>query len=89
VQAKNRWNVDALISEEDGRTFAEAALETELGDRLIGIGHARLSPDDIDVPQIGHELAVARALRNLGTRLLATTSADIEGMTDEPVCLDH
>jgi Domain of unknown function (DUF1876) len=89
VRAKKRWHVDVLISEGYGRTLAEAALETELGDRLIGVGHARLSPDDIDVPEIGHELAVARALRNLGTRLLATTSADIEGMTDEPVCLDH
>jgi uncharacterized protein DUF1876 len=89
VRAKKRWHVDVLISEDDGLTFAEAALETELGDRLIGIGHARLSPDDIDVPEIGHELAAARALRNLGTRLLATTSADIEGMTDEPVCLEH
>ena len=53
------------------------------------LDNARLSPDDIDVPEIGHELAAARALRNLGTRLLATTSADIEGMTDEPVCLEH
>jgi len=89
VRAKRRWHVDVLISEDEGRTFAEAALETELGDRLIGVGHARLSPDDMDVPEIGHELAVARALRNLGTRLLATTSADIEGIIDEPVCLDH
>ena len=89
MRAKRRWHVDVLISEDEGRTFAEAALETELGDRLIGVGHARLSPDDMDVPEIGHELAVARALRNLGTRLLATTSADIEGIIDEPVCLDH
>ena len=89
MRTKKRWHVDVLISEQDDRTFAEAALETELGDRLIGVGQARLSPDDVDVPEIGHELAVARALRNLGTRLLATTSADIEGMTDEPVCLEH
>jgi hypothetical protein len=89
VLGRKRWHVDILIGDDDGRTYAEAVLETELGDRLVGFGHARLSPDDVDVPEIGHELAVARALRNLGDRLLATTSADIACMTDEPASLDR
>jgi len=62
VLAKKRWHVDVLISEDDGLTFAEAALETELGDRLIGIGHARLSPDDIDVLLFEHRAWLQRQL---------------------------
>jgi hypothetical protein len=81
------WRVDLMLGENDGQTYAEARLVTETGDRLIGIGRAYLSPDDRDVPEIGDEIAVARALRDLGTRLLDTASEDIEGITSEHVHL--
>ena len=81
------WTVDVFIGEDSGRTFAEARLHTDDDIHLLGIGRARLHPDDEDVPEIGEELAVARALSELGHRLLLTASADIEATTDERVRL--
>jgi hypothetical protein len=76
-----RWKVDIFIGEQDGHTHAEARLIP--GDRatLTGTGSARLNPSDTDVPEIGEELAVARALSDLGHQLLATTALDIEAVT--------
>lgn len=82
--AAKRWNVELFIGEQDGRTYAEARLHTELGDRLVGIGRALLNPDDLDVPEIGDELAVARALTDLGHRLLLTAAGDIGQITGKP-----
>jgi hypothetical protein len=87
MRAVKRWRVDIFIGEDDGRTYAEARLVTEIGDRLIGVGRAQLSPHDYNVPEIGDEIAVARALRNLGTNVLDTASSDIEGVTGEDVHL--
>ncbi|HZM83271.1 MAG TPA: DUF1876 domain-containing protein [Candidatus Limnocylindrales bacterium] len=82
-----RWTVDVLIGEADGRTYAEAILLTEVGDRLTGQGEARLHPEDRDVPEIGDELAVARALNDLGHRLLVTAAGDIQQVTNRDVIL--
>lgn len=88
--AAKRWRVDVFLGENDGVTYAEARLHTELGDRLVGVGHARVGPDDHDVPEIGDELAVARALTDLGHRLLVTAAGDIEQVTGErKVRLSH
>lgn len=83
MTAAKRWKADIFIGEQDGSTYAEALLHTELGDRLVGMGRARLSPDDLDVPEIGDELAVARALADLGHRLLVTAAADVEQVTGD------
>jgi len=82
-----RWTVDVLIGEADGRTYAEASLRTEVGDMLTGRGLALLHPDDHDVPEIGDELAVARAFDDLGHRLLVMAAGDIEQVTEEQVIL--
>ena len=82
IEAKT-WRIDVYIGENDGRTYAEARLHTELGDRLSGIGLAQVHPNDRDVPEIGEELAVARALTDLGHRLLLTTSGDIRQVTGD------
>lgn len=50
-------------------------------------GRARLNPADNDIPEIGDELAVARALTDLGHRLLLTAAADIGAVTGERVAL--
>lgn len=50
-------------------------------------GLARLNPADRDVPEIGDELAVARALSDLGHQLLDTAAGDIEQITHRPVHL--
>ncbi|RPF21363.1 DUF1876 domain-containing protein [Myceligenerans xiligouense] len=77
------WNVvvqlfDADDVETDGtETTAHAVLTTSSGTSLEGHGRARRNPDDPEVPEIGEELATARALRDLADRLLKATSADI------------
>lgn len=89
MTAMKRWEIDIFIGEDEGRTYAEARLNTEVGDSLVGVGRARLNPHDHDVPEIGDELAVARALSDLGHRLLVTAAGDIQQATREPVALVH
>ncbi len=84
-----RWRVEIFVGEDEGRTYAEARLRTEVGDHLVGVGRARLNPDDDDVPEIGDEIAVARALTDLGHRLLITAALDLEQVTTGPVRLTH
>jgi len=90
MPAMKRWTVDIFIDEDDeGHTYAEARLDSGADTRLTGVGRARLNPADADVPEIGDELAVARALTDLGHRLLVTTAADIQTITREHVDLRH
>ncbi|MDG6101391.1 DUF1876 domain-containing protein [Dactylosporangium aurantiacum] len=81
------WNVDVSIGEDDGRTYAEARLEAGDATQLRGYGEARLNPADEDVPEIGDELAVARALSDLGHRVLVAAATDIQATSGEPVHL--
>jgi hypothetical protein len=76
-----RWTVVVDIDEHDGRTRAQARLHTRDTDNLIGVGLARLNTADRDVPEIGDELAVARALSDLGHKLLTTAADDLEAVT--------
>jgi hypothetical protein len=87
MRAMKRWRVDLMIGEDEGRTYAEARLKTELGDRIVGVGWAQVSSDDYDVPEIGDEIAVARALRDLGSRVLDTASRDVASVTNSEVSL--
>ncbi len=86
AEAKN-WHVDVYIGEHEGETHAEARLRPEENVTLTGKGNARLNPIDRDVPEIGDELAVARALSDLAHKLLHAAADDIEGMTHERVRL--
>ena len=61
----------------DEITTAHAVLTTSSGTSLEGFGHSRRNPADASVPEIGEELAAARALRDLADRLLKATSDDI------------
>jgi hypothetical protein len=87
MAAMKRWNVEILIGEVDNRTYAEAQLYDEIRDDLVGTGQARLRPAEPDIPEIGDEIAVARALSDLGHRLLATAADDLESATHEHVSL--
>ena len=77
-----RWTVVIDIDEHDGRTRAVARLRTRDTDRLVGIGLARRNPANRDVPEIGDELAAARALSELGHQLLSAAADDIEAVTN-------
>lgn len=81
------WSVEVLIGERDGQTHAEARLRTKDDTHLTAVGRARLRPTDRDVPEIGAELATARALADLSHQLLQAAIDDIEGVTHQPVTL--
>lgn len=81
------WSVRIDIGEHDGRTRAVAHLHTQDTERMVGVGFARLNPVDPDVPEIGDEIAVARALSDLGHRLLDAAAGDLEGVIHSPAHL--
>ena len=81
------WTVQVTIDEEGDRTRADAVLHTRDATALRGTGRARRNPVDPDVPEIGDELAVARALSALAHELLEAASADIEAVVGGPVRL--
>jgi len=84
----SRWQVEVFLGERDGRTHAEARLHTSDRTHLVGTGTARLNPRDRDVPEIGEELAAARALSDLAHKLVEAAASDIEGVTRQRVVLD-
>lgn len=78
-----RRHVTVELISEDGRTTARAVLAT--GERTRrGTGDAWRKRTDFDIPEIGDELAVGRALVDLGSHLIADAAHDIgsvEGRT--------
>jgi Rv2632c-like len=87
MPAMKRWTVDVYIDEDEGRTYAEARLHSGADVQLVGVGRAKLNPADRDIPEIGDELATARALSDLGHRLLIATASDIGAVTGKPTAL--
>ena len=83
------WTVEIAIDEHENQTRAEARLATNDGRSLSGVGTARLNPSDMNVPEIGDELAASRALAELAHRLLNAAADDIESTTSKPAHLDH
>ena len=82
------WTVEIFIGEKEDRTHAEARLSSERSAReLSGEGTARRNPTDSDVPEIGDELAAARALSDLAHHLLDAAAEDIGAVTNEHVHL--
>jgi hypothetical protein len=82
------WRVTIHLfdgDDESRTTTAHAILTTTAGTSLLGTGRARRRPDDADVPEIGDELAAARALRALADQLLEATSGDISAVVHHPV----
>lgn len=77
------WTVEVSIDEHQGLTRAKARLRWRERE-TVGVGMARLNPADRDVAEIGDELAVARALSDLGNRIKAEAAEDIESVTHEP-----
>ncbi|GLI27732.1 hypothetical protein ARHIZOSPH14_19740 [Agromyces rhizosphaerae] len=84
MYATKHWDVTVEIDEEEDTTTARASVVTPSGQDVTGVGKADRNPHDPNVPAIGDELAVARALRNLSERLLHTTERDITHLTGEP-----
>jgi hypothetical protein len=84
MDAMKTWTVQVDIDEHEGRTRAVARLRAAGGQTMAGTGLARLNPADRDVPKIGDELAVARALSELSHHLLDVAARDIEQSSGVP-----
>ncbi|GAA2121568.1 DUF1876 domain-containing protein [Nocardioides bigeumensis] len=81
------WTVRIDLGEHDGHTRAIARLHTGDATSLVGTGLARLSPSDPDVPEIGDEVAVARALAQLSRVLLGVAADDLSEVLHDAVDL--
>jgi hypothetical protein len=66
--AQQHWDVRLELREDGAHCEVIAHLDT--GDRsLAGVGRSRRNPLDPSVPQVGEELATARALHDLAHHL--------------------
>jgi hypothetical protein len=81
-----RRHVTVDVITHDDQTTARALL-TEDGRTRQGTGDARRKPGDFDVPEIGGELAVGRALVDLGVRLIEDAAHDISSIEGREVRL--
>lgn len=79
------WNTEISITEIDSEVRAEARLRGKDGGQMVGQGTARCNPADENVPDIGDELAVARAMSDLSHQLIQRAAHDIEMRTARPV----
>jgi uncharacterized protein DUF1876 len=86
MDAASRWTVTIFIDENEGRTRAQARLKTR-DNEIEAVGYAQCNPIDRDIPEIGEELAVARALSALAHDLLDLTASDIEAVTHQRAAL--
>lgn len=82
------WSVEVFLTEDPDVTRADAILT--VGDRQFrGWGRARRNPVDPDVPRIGEELAVARALSDLSHQVLDAAFEGIEAFEVRTVATAH
>ncbi|MCX5193136.1 DUF1876 domain-containing protein [Streptomyces sp. NBC_00249] len=72
----SEWKTRVYLFEEDHTTKVRVELDTGTT-RLTGHGTARCNPTDRDVPEIGDELAAARALENLAEQLKRIAYGDM------------
>lgn len=72
------WKVRLHLFEGDeGTTQARVVLDTGTT-TLTGHGSAHCDPADMNVPEIGDELAASRAMNHLAQQLLNVAEGDIE-----------
>jgi hypothetical protein len=77
------WQVRISVFGSDDDSEASVVLLADSPTHLTAHGHSHRSDYDRDVPEIGDEVAVARALRRLADQLLETATEDIEAVTGE------
>ena len=81
--AGGTWGLEFRFEEEDQRTVAVATLSA--GKRTLKArGTARRSPVDPNLPRVGEDLAVARALSQLAHDLVGDAAARLEAATHQP-----
>jgi hypothetical protein len=77
------WQVRVSIFESGDDTSANVVLVADAPEHLSARGQSHRSTDDTLVPEIGDEVAVARALRHLADKLMEAAETDIEMLTGE------
>jgi hypothetical protein len=86
-QPTKTWSVDIYLYEDENATAANAVLRSDVPGAVDVRGEAHRRPADPDMPKVGDEVAVARALRRLADRLLEMASHDISDAEGRPVSL--
>ena len=82
------WNVTFDMKED--QDSCEVTAHLEAGDRsLSGFGRARRNPADPSVPQVGEELATARAFQDLARHLLDDVTQMIEEFEPDAAPITH
>jgi nicotinate phosphoribosyltransferase len=75
------WGIRLYLDEEDDdTTLARVVLDTGTN-TLTGEGRARRNPHDAPVPEIGDEVAAARALGDLARKLTEIAAGDIDELS--------
>jgi hypothetical protein len=80
-----QWSVAITLFEQGDETHARAVLHADSPPQLEGTGQSLRGGHDATVPEIGDEVAVARALGDLAFKLLHAAADDIEALTHEHV----
>ena len=68
------------IDEDDTVTLVHAVLDLR-GDHFTATGSARRNPIDANLPVVGEELALARALGSLEDQIIDAAYAEIDGIS--------
>ena len=85
MTATKTLTVDIQLEEhpETRYTRAEAHLHSDTMPDVRGVGVSSRNPRDPEIPEIGDELAVARALVDLAENLRRTAAVSIEGASTQ------
>ena len=72
-------SIEIGIDEDDTTTLVHAVLDLR-GDHFDATGRAKRNPTDPNVPVIGEELALARALSSLEVQIIDAAYEKIDGL---------
>lgn len=80
------WHVELFLSDQGDETYARAVLHgSSPQTQPEGVGTAHRAPRDANVPEIGAEVAAARALHALAHHLLDLAGDDISALEHHDV----
>ena len=71
------WTVDVYLYENEDSTSAQVVLHGDAPHPVTAKGRAERWAGRVDVPEVGDEVAVGRALQRLSDRLLGLASEDL------------
>ena len=85
--APGTWAVQIHFTEDESRTRADARMNAR-GISWHAWGRSRRNPADPDVPEVGEELAAARALFELSHQLVDAAAHGVESFEGHPVQIE-